>query len=84
MKDVIIFVADKMCQRTVDRIILAGFHFDRDCGKTVVVINQIIDLASASVVVIVQLISVCDQLAGDRAFINGAEIDASLGFVFRS
>ena len=50
--DMVILVPNKGVQRTVDCVILAGFDFNGNSGKTVVIVDQIIYLALAAVIVI--------------------------------
>lgn len=74
----IIFILHEGVQRAVDGVILAGLDLNGDGGQSVVVIDQIIGLTLAAVVVIVQIIAVGDELAGDNALIYRTRVDAPL------
>ena len=74
----IILVLYEGIQRTVNGVVLAGLDLDGDGGEAVVIVDQIIHLALAAVIVIEQIESVGDELAGDDALIDRAEVDAPL------
>ncbi len=73
--DVVIVVRNKRVQCAVDGVILSGFDFDRNGGKTVVIVDQIVYLAFGTVVVVEQFVPVRDQFACDDRFVHRAEID---------
>ena len=74
--DVIILICDESAQCTVYSVVFAGFHFNWHDGKTVIVVDKIIDLALASIIIVKQSVSVSNQLAGNYSLINRAEIYA--------
>ena len=74
----IVLVLYKSIQRAVDSVIFAGLDLNGDGGQAVVIIDQIIDLAFVSVIVIKQLATVSGQFLGHNAFIYGTEIDPCL------
>ena len=72
---VVILVLYKAVQSAVDGVVLAGLDLDGDGGEAVVVVDQIIHLALAAVIIVEQLAAVGDELAGDDALIDRAEVD---------
>ena len=46
--DVVVLILDKGVQGTVYRVVLAGFDFNGNGGKTVIIINQIVYLTNIS------------------------------------
>ena len=64
----IVLVLHEGAQCAVDGVILAGLDLDGDGGQTVVIVDQVIDLAFVAVIVIKQLAAVSGQLLGYHAF----------------
>ena len=65
-------------------VILAGLHLNGNGGEAVVIVDQIINLAFAAVIVIVQVEAMGDQFTGNNAFIDRSKIDAPLIFQNRT
>ena len=76
----IIVILHKVVQRAVNGIILAGLHLNGNSGEAIVIVDQIINLAFAAVIVIVQVEAVGDQFAGNNTFIDRSKVDAPLIF----
>ena len=74
--DMVVLVLDKGVERAVYGIVLARLDLKGDSGKAAVIVDQVIDLALAAVVIVVQLIAMGGQFAGDDSLIDGSQIDA--------
>ncbi len=72
----IILVFDESVQRPVGSVVLAGLYLYRNSRQTVVVVDEIVNFALASVVVVEQAVPVRVQFACYRRFVDGAQIDA--------
>ena len=72
---VIVLVLYEGIQRAVNGVVLAGLDLDGDGGEAVVVVDQVIHLALAAVIVIEQPAAVGNQLVGDDALVDRAEVD---------
>ena len=68
--DMIILVLDKSIQGAVNGVVLTGLDLEGNSGQAIIIVDQIIDLALAAVVVIKQIITVGDELAGNDALVN--------------
>ena len=53
--DMVVLILDKGVERAVYGIVLAGLDLKGDGGKAAVIVDQVIDLALAAVVIVVQL-----------------------------
>ena len=73
----IIFIFNKIIECAVDGVVLAGLDFNRNGGKAVVVIDQIVYFTLITIIVVEQLMPMCCKFTCDDTFINRAEIDAS-------
>ena len=71
----VIFVGDKMIQRTVNSIVFARFYLNRERTEIVVIVNQVVDFTLIAVVVIIKFKAVGNQFACNYAFINRTQID---------
>ena len=70
----VVLILDKGVERAVYGIVLAGLDLKRDGGKAAVIVDQVIDLALAAVVIVVQLIAMGGQFAGDNSLIDGSRL----------
>ncbi len=68
---------DERVERTMDGIVLSRLDFDGQNRRGLMIVNQKIDFALAAVVIVKEPVSVRLKLAGDDAFIDGAEIHAA-------
>ena len=74
--DMVVLILDKGVERAVYGIVLAGLDLKGDGGKAAVIVDQVIDLALAAVVIVVQLIAIGGQFAGDDSLIDGSQIES--------
>ena len=80
--DIVFLVSEQGVHGAVNCVIFAVPDLDRDNGKTVVIVNQIIRLALAAIIVIKKFMTVGNQLRGYNCFIDGTEIAAFLFSIF--
>ena len=75
--DAIFWRFEKLCQRTMLRIVFSRLHFQRQHLKTFVVVNEEIHFALFLVVVIVQLELVGCEFLSDQRLIDSSQVNAS-------
>ena len=66
----------QVVQRTMNRIILAGFNLDRQDTHGAAVINKEVNLSFLLIVIVEQFFVMCFQFLGNSAFIDRAKVNA--------